>query len=372
MVSHDDGDSWAWLRLNMPTVAIADLAVAGDDLVVGTLGRAAYVLDDLTAVREMSDDIADTPAHLFKPLDTIRWAYAPAPDGGASGATENPPRGAILTYYLAEEPEEDISLEILDSSGAIIRTLSSIPEEPYIPADHPDADPDQEIKADLSKDRGLNRASWDLQHEGPTEIPGSTNDAGRLNNGPVVLPGDYRVRLTVSGNTYEQPFRVLPDPRSEASMENLRAQNAYMLAVRDRISAIAEDAMRIRTIREQLDAHKSRLADDPTATRLVELGDEASAALREVELKLYNPDAKVNYDILGGREGGAKLYSRYGMLYNSSIDHDGPPTQGMTEVDSELLVLYQEASDELERVINEDIAQINSLAAELGIDYVVD
>jgi len=372
MVSHDDGDNWDWLRLNMPTVAIADLAVAGDDLVVGSLGRAAYVLDDLTAVREMSDDIARAPAHLFKPLDTIRWAYAPSPDGGASGATDNPPEGATLTYYLAQEPEGDISLAILDSDGNTIRTLTSVPEDPYIPPDHPDANPNQEVRADLSKNAGLNRASWDLRHAGPTEVPDSTNDAGRLNTGPMVVPGEYRLRLTVGDESHEQPITVLQDPRSDASIDNLRAQNAYLLAIRNQLTALAEDAVRIRKIREQLDLHKSTLGSEPTAARLLELGDQASAALREVELMLYNPDAEVNYDILAGREGGAKLYSRYGMLYSMSLEHDGPPTQGMTEVDSELRELYREASDELERVVNEDIAQINSLAAELGIDYVVD
>ncbi len=371
MVSHDEGETWASLRLNMPTVAIADLAVAGDDLVVGTLGRAAYVLDDLTAVREMSDEIANSAAHLFKPLDTIRWAYGPAPEGGGAGTTENPKQGAVFTYYLAEEPEEDISLAILDGDGNIVRTLSSVPEEPYVAPDHPDARPNQKSKAELSKNKGMNRSSWDLTHEGPTEIPDAPNDAGRLNYGPVVVPGDYRLRLAVGDETYEQPLKVLPDPRSDASMENLRALNTFMLAVRDRITVIAEDAIRIRTIREQLDAHQSRLGDKPTAARLIELGKEASAALREVELLLYNPDEIMNYDVLAGRHGGAKLYSRYGGLYWSSVNHSGPPTQGLTDVDAELLVLYREAKDELERVLDEDIAQINALAAELGMDYVV-
>ncbi len=371
MVSHDDGESWDSLRLNMPTVAIADIAVAGDDLVIGSLGRAAYVLDDLTPVREMSDGIASAPGHLFRPLDTIRWAYASGPEGGGTGATDNPARGVTLTYHLAGEPAEDISLVILDKDGSVVRTLSSVAEEPYLASDHPDADPDQESKADLTKNKGMNRASWDLRHEGATEIPGSTNDAGRMNYGPMVVPGEFLARLTVGGETYEQPLTVLPDPRSAASLENMRAQNGFVLALRDRISAIAEDAVQIRKIRQQLDAHHSRLGDEPSAERLLELGEEASAALRGVELAIYNPDAIVNYDILRGINGGAQLYSRWGWLYGSSMDHDGPPTQGMTDVDSDLLTLYEDAKTELERIIAEDISRINALAGEMGIDYVV-
>jgi hypothetical protein len=153
---------------------------------------------------------------------------------------------------------------------------------------------------------------------------------------------------------------VLPDPRSDAPIENILAQISFLLSVRDRITLIAEDAVRIRA-----------LNDESRADRLLAFGSEASDALRNVELALYNPDAKVNYDILRGEHGGAKLYSRYGWLYRTSMDHSGPPTQGMTEVNAELTALHDESIAELERILSEDIARINSLARELGIDYVV-
>jgi hypothetical protein len=370
MVSHDDGENWESLRLNMPTVAIADLAVAGDDLVVGSLGRAAYVLDDLTPVREMSDAIADADAHLFEPLDAIRWTYASAPEGGRAGATRNPAEGVSFTYHLGKEPTDEVSLVVLTADGNVVRTLSSVLEDPYLAPDHPDASPDQKRKADLSTNKGFNRASWDLTHQGATRIPGSTNDAGNMNIGPQVAPGDYVVRLTVDGQTYEQTVTVLPDPRSDAPIENILAQISFLLSVRDRITLIAD------ALKEQLDGYQTRLGDESRADRLLAFGSEASDALRNVELALYNPDAKVNYDIvnydiLRGEHGGAKLYSRYGWLYRTSMDHSGPPTQGMTEVNAELTALHDESIAELERILSEDIARINSLARELGIDYVV-
>jgi len=371
MVSHDDGANWESLRLNMPTVAIADLVVAGDDLVVGSLGRAAFVLDDLTPIREMTDAIADADAHLFKAPDAIRWTYASAPEGGGSGATKNPAEGVSFTYHLAAEPEEDISLVILNAEGDVVRTLSSVLEDPYITPDHPDANPEEERKADLSRNKGMNRASWDLTHQGATRIPGSTNDAGNMNVAAKVAPGEYRVRLTVNGDDYEQAFTVLPDPRSDAPIENILAQISFLLGVRDRITLIAEDAVRIRALKEQLHGYQARLGDESSADRLLVLGLEASDALRNVELALYNPDAIVNYDILRGEHGGAKLYSRYGWLYRSSMDHNGPPTQGMTTVNAELTTLHDKSIAELERILSEDIARINSLARELGIDYVV-
>ena len=145
----------------------------------------------------------------------------------------------------------------------------------------------------------------------------------------------------------------------------------FLLDVRDRITAIATDAVRIRAIRTQLNLHNEQLAEDPRTARLAELGEAASDDLRSVELALYNPDAKVNYDILAGRHGGAQLYSRLGWLYRSSMSHDGPPTQGMQEVNAELTRLYEQSKAELERIIDKDVGQLNSLAAELGVDYII-
>ena len=371
MVSHDGGQNWESLRLNMPTVAIADMVVAGDDLVVGTLGRSAWILDDLTPIREMSPQIAKTALHLFPPTPAIRWSYASGPDGSEAGKTSNPPKGVIVTYHLAKKPEAEVVLEVLDGDGNVIRRLSSELEPPYIAPDHPDARPGEERKPDLQAVAGMNRASWDLAFEGAKRIPGSTNDAGNVNVGPMVVPGEYRLRLTVASDSVEQPLTVLPDPRSDATAANLKAQTDFLIEVRDRISAIAADAEKLRNIRDQLEARHRALSDEPGASRLLALGEEALARVAVIEKMLYNPNAKVNYDILAGRDGGARLYSRSGWLYLTGFDHNGPPTQGMREVNREQATLYEQAKDELRRLISEDLKRLNDLAGELGTSYLI-
>ena len=369
MVSHDDGRNWESLRLNMPTVAIADMVVAGDDLVVGTLGRSAWILDDLTPIREMSSEIAKGPMHLFPPQPAIRWTYSSAGDGSKSGKTSNPPKGAIITYHLAREPEGEVVLEVLDPRGNVIRRLSSELEPPYIDPDHPDANPEEKRKADLEAVGGMNRAAWDLAYEGAKRIPGSTNDAGNVNFGPLVVPGDYRLRLTVAGQSVEQTLTVLPDPRSDATIANLGSQIKFLIEVRDRLSAITADVEYVRSIRGQLEARHKALFGDPRAARLITLGEVALEKIVNIEKMLYNPNAQVNYDVLAGRDGGAKLYSRSGWLYLTGFDHDGPPTQGMREVNSEQLALYQQSKDELQRLVDGDLRQLNDLAEELGAKY---
>jgi photosystem II stability/assembly factor-like uncharacterized protein len=370
MLSRDDGASWESLRLNLPTVAVRDMTVAGDDLVVGTCGRSAWILDDLTPIREMTPGIAARKAYLFEPLPAIRWTYASPPAGSTDGKASNPPKGVSVSYHLAEKPTEEIKLDVLDASGTVIKSLSSKLEPPYIPPDHPDFNPNSDRKPALEAVKGMNRGAWDLTYEGAARIPGATNDAGDVKVGPLVPPGHYRLRLHVAGDDYEQPLTVLPDPRSNADIADMKLQTQFMLGVRDKITDISEAAIKLKSLREQIAAQHARLSGREDASDLLAFEDELSGNLSALEGQLYNPKAEVNYDILAGREGGAKLYSRFGWLYRTALEYEGPPTQGMREVDAELTQLLRDARAELTRILSTDVPRLNELAARLGLGYV--
>jgi photosystem II stability/assembly factor-like uncharacterized protein len=371
MVSRDDGAGWNPLRLNMPTVAVVDLAVAGDDLVVGTLGRSAWILDDLTPVREMSPEIEATAEHLFKPLPAVRWRYAGEAYGSKAGAGSNPPKGAIISYHLAKKPEGEITLEVLDSEGVLVRRLSSVLKTPYTSPDHPDWDPDSKPKPELKVKPGINRASWDLAYGEPKWAPGARIDTGTPRPGPLTLPGEYTLRLTVEGRSSTQPLRVELDPRSSASVADLEQQNTYALGVRSRMTRIVAMVETIRGLREQVTDRNTRFASDPDAGDLVARGKKFIEDLNAVEEKIHNPHAEVNYDILGGRHGGAMLYSRLSWLFMTSGDHDGPPTQGMLEVADAIEQQLAVHEAVLAGLISEDLAKLNELAKEGDVPYVV-
>jgi photosystem II stability/assembly factor-like uncharacterized protein len=374
LISRDDGESWESLRLNMPTVAIADLVVAGDDLVVGTLGRSIWILDDLTALRELSDEITESPAHLFAPRPAVRrhtvseWN---APLGSRDGAGKNPPFGSVFTYWLAEKPEEPITVEILDADGTVVRKLSSELEPAYTAPEHVDWDPKEEKKPALKTKPGLNRASWDLVYEKAHWVHDSRIDTGGPGPGPRALPGDYALKLTVGGESYSQPLRVDPDPASAASAEDLEAQFDFCLELRDRMSAIADAIDALRTIREQVADRNERLAQRSDSAELIELGNKIVAELGAIEEELHNPLAEVNYDVLAGRDGGAKLYSRLGWLASGAWEHDGPPSQGMREVASQLETEAKEQQAALDRVLQMDLADFNAGAARIDLPFVI-
>lgn len=373
MLSRDDGATFESLRLNMPTVAIADLAVAGDDLVVGSLGRSIWILDDLTPLRETTADLLEAPAHLFQPLPAVRWhqgsSFDPLADAAVSiGA--NPEYGALINYHLRDQPAQPITLEIIDAAGQTVRRLSSELEPQYTAADHPDADPEADPQPALAIEPGFHRVAWDLAWDHAHFVPGSRTDTGGPGPGPIAAPGDYLARLTVDGTTYDTAVTVRIDPRSKATSADLQAQVAFLLGLRDRMSTLAERVERLRAVRSQVAAFRTGVSGTPGADELLALAERITSDLDAIEGELHNPTAEVGYDILAGRDGGAKLYSRFGWLADGALPHDGPPTQGMRDVAALLSAAMDAQLQRLDRVLTVDVRQLNDQARRLQIDYV--
>ncbi len=371
LYSRDGGRSWRELGYELPTVAVHDLRVVGDDLVVGTMGRSIWILDDLTPLRELSEEVEAAPAHLFPPRDSIRWHYAARPAGSTEGAGANPRPGAAFAYHLMDEPEGEIAVEVVDSAGQVIRTLSSVPRPMAIDEDHPDWWPGTENKAELTTRAGLNLAAWDWTYDGAREIPGAVIDIGDPRRGPLALPGDYLLRLRVGDQSYSQPLRVTPDPRESISEPAARAQLAFNLRLRDQMSEIADSVATIRAVRARLESLAEPLGAAAETGDLAALAETIVGELDAIEERLHNPHAEVSYDILAGRHGGAQLYSRLSWLYEGARDHLGPPTQGMTEVGEELAAELEAQRAALRRVLEERLAELNRLAAEREIPHVV-
>jgi len=232
-VSFDDGDQWGTLQLNMPTVSMRDMVVHGNDLVAATYGRAFWILDDLTPLRQIDEQVAKSNVYLFQPATAIRLRNdmnqdTPLPPEMPAG--DNPPTGAILDYYFKSAPAGDVTIAIYDHSGQLVRQLSSKPllvrEEPPPPVPnywlyHP---------TPLPTNAGMNRYVWDLRYPSPDAIQ-HTYPISALYvrthaepQGTFVLPGEYEVRLTVDGKTYKQPLVVAMDPRVKVTEVALQQQ----------------------------------------------------------------------------------------------------------------------------------------------------
>jgi hypothetical protein len=368
--SPDDGATWKELRLNLPTVAVHDLVVKDDDLVVGTHGRSIWILDDLTALREWSPEVEARAAHLFTARPAVRWRYDGPVSSQAKNVGQNPPVGAVVHYWLKTEPRGDVVLEVLDAKGAVIRRLTSRKAEPEAPKDDPDPGGDDSERKPLPKAAGLRRAVWDLRHEGATKIKGAKIDSGDPGEGPLALPGAYTLRLEVDGQSLTTPVEVRLDPRVTVSPADLEEQLAFALGLRQDLARLAGIVHDLRSVREQVQVRAAPLRGVTAAAPLVAAADALAGRCDALEERLHNPKAEVTYDILA-RPGGAQLYSRLAPLYSWSHEGDGRPTQGMRAVYAELKAVLDALAEEWKAILEADVPAFNAKARELFPDPVV-
>ena len=371
MYSPDDGATWRELKLNLPTVAVHDLVVKGDDLVVGTHGRSIWILDDLQPIRSMNTTVASAPVHLFPVADAVRWRLGGGVWAHAHAPFPNPPFGASIYYHLKEKPKGELKIEILDGQGRTVRTLSSVPREPDHSSEY--EDPEDLKKSALPLDPGVQRAVWDLAHEGARKITGGKIDTGDPSRGPLAVPGKYTVRLTVDGRSLTSAVTVLPDPQGSAPQADLEAQLAFGLRVRDTISRLTGLVNQLRSVREQLQARTKSLAADKSGNDMAAFVTSIQSVIAKsnaLEERFHNPTAEVIYDILA-RRGGAKLYSRLSPLQMWAVEGEGAPTSGMLQVLEEQEKELAQLERETQAWLSTDVAALNQQASRLGLGFVV-
>jgi hypothetical protein len=350
-------------------VAVHDLVVKNDDLVVGTNGRSLWVFDDLTPVREYSDEVAKKDVHLFAGPQALRWRYhvpLHAPREGSAGA--NPPPGALLYYYLKDRPKGDVTLDVLDARGNVLRTLSSKPEPEDFPVGDPDG-PEEPKKAALKTEPGLHRAVWDLRYKAPERIRGAKIDEGSASEGPLVNPGMYTLRLTADGKSAESRVEVRLDPRVHSSDAELEAHLKFALDARDGISRLSHDVNRLRAVRKQLTERNELVKDEAGAADLAKASQGLVEKLDALEAKFHNPKAHVAYDILA-QKGGAQLYSQLVLLYEFADDSDGPITQGMRETFADEMKVLAGYETELDALFKGELARLNEQAKKLDLPVI--
>lgn len=332
-VSFDDGGHWQSLELNMPTVSVRDLKIQDNDLVAATYGRAFWVLDDLTPLRQMGAPVTATDAYLFRPETAIRVrrdANQDTPLPPEMPAGDNPPNGAIIDYYLKSAPSGDISLAIYDTAGNLVRQFSSAPmpvsNEPPPPVpSYWLAQPEPP-----TKNAGMNRFVWDLRYTPPMtlrhEYPISAvyGDTPADPRGPLVVPGRYEVRLTVNGQTYKQPLRVQLDPRVNAARAELTQQLELDQKIMNAVTASYQAHQQVADLRVVLAQREKSMAQNAGAKN-------ALAAAKAFDQKAEKVEGKEGGGFRFGKPkpSFALLNSEFGGLASDVDGADMAPTEAM-------------------------------------------
>jgi photosystem II stability/assembly factor-like uncharacterized protein len=266
-ISFDDGANWQSLSLNLPDTQVSDIVVQDHDLVIATHGRSFYVLDNISPLRQLTPEVAATSAlHLYIPENPIRRAQP-----------------LSIDYFLKTKAGK-ITIDILDAKGNVIRAYSGPPDEKA--SAQTNAAEDEGFRpqpARVGLDAGLNRFTWNLRYPGATTFPGMVLWSASVNEGPLAVPGEYKVRVTANGLTQTQPFRITEDPRVTLSRADLQANFDLSKKVLDRVGEANQAVIDIRKIREQIN---DRLKKNDSS-QIHSAGEALRAKLTEVEEAVY-------------------------------------------------------------------------------------
>ncbi len=236
-VSFDDGDHWQELQQNLPRTSVRDLAVHGNDLVIGTWGRGIWIMDDISALRQMS--ATDAPrTRLYKPATGVR--YRMARPSGAPWANEvagsNPPAGAVIDYMIAGETHGPVQLAIFDADGGIVRRYSSADRPDTTNGGGAEAGSTPQPSSILSTTLGMHRFTWSM-HYPPAAF---TRQTSPYADGAWAPPGQYTIELDVDGTQYTQTLTLVPDPRVEIPASAYVAEFELTRRVESREADVAE------------------------------------------------------------------------------------------------------------------------------------
>ncbi|MDQ6737379.1 MAG: glycosyl hydrolase [Gemmatimonadota bacterium] len=295
-VSFDDGGHWQTLRRNLPIVPVHDLAVKNGDLIAATHGRGFWIMDNISPLRQLTPAIVASPAHLFAPDKVYRASFYGGATTGATGGpprAANPPSGAVI-YYWVKSPRQVVTLDFLDAKGNLIRHFTSDLDSAGV-VDSVEAGTkkaavhDSLVKAGINADsikvleklpgegdrarsgrrggpqtprvpnkQGLNTFDWNLRYPDAATFKGLVFWGGGV-TGPLAPPGTYSVRMTTGGVTQTQKFELLKDPRVHSTQQELNDQFAFLVKMRDTLSAANNAVRTIRNVRWQIGDRSKRL-----------------------------------------------------------------------------------------------------------------
>ncbi len=355
-ISFDDGASWQSFQLNLPIVPITDLTIKNDNLIAATQGRSFWLIDDLTPLHQLNDQIAKSDFHLFKPMPSYRMGPALTFGRAPKNAGQNHPGGVMVHYYLKDTTKAEVSLEFLELNGKLIKKYSTRPNTK-----------NKEEKLTLSKP-GMNRFVWNMRYPDAERFDGLILWAASL-NGPRALPGTYKVRLTVNGKSMETEFEILKDPRSTGSDEDLKAQFNFQQEVLAKVSETHVAIRKIRQAREQINRAIDPIKDQKdTMKDVLDKAKSIQDAMRTIEETLYQTKNRSGQDPLNFP---IRLNNKLAHLNSLAGQGNFRPTDQMIAVKNELTAQIDEQLRALDKIFKEEIPAFNALVKAKNIDAVI-
>ena len=364
-VSFDDGESWQALQTNLPHAPVYWITVQEhfNDIVIATYGRGFWILDDVTPLQQLTDQVRNASVHLFTPRAAYRFRSPTGPPAPSIDMTagQNPPYGASVNYWLKSPPAGDVKIQVLDAKGQLVRTL------------------------DGTKRPGLNRVTWDLRGEPskPIQLRTSPEYAPEITVGPegwrpapeggrlsvLMPPGTYTVKLVAGGQELTQPLTVRKDPNAAASDADILAQTATLADMRKDLESVADMVNSIELVRRQLADLNVTLQGSANAGAVKPAADALEKKLLAVE------DQLIQRRYTGSGQDTtrwpSRLVSKITYLAGGVAGSDDPPTSQAREVHAEFKKQIATLASQLDNALSQELGALNKLLRDRSIPNVV-
>ena len=372
-ISFDDGNSWKPFQLNLPITSIRDLKVKDNDLIVATHGRSFWIIDDLTPLHQLNDNVLLSESYLYKPDISYRMQQS----GGWGRSNNllngvNHPNGVIINYTLKEFNENDyVKIDIIDNNNTLVRSFTNNKEKLLSSLEKPVLSNTNDIEyalsgnniKSLSPKSGGNKLIWDMRYPGFKSFDGMILYSSP-NVGPKAIPGSYKVILTYNNEMMSQDFEILKDPRLSNTQNDYLEQFNFLISVRDQVSIANQSIIDIRKIKKDLQYIIDKSSDNK---QLISLINEFSNKLSVIENKIHMTKNQSRQDPLNY---GIRINNRLAFLMADSQRGDFPPTDQSIEFFN---VIKEELNYELasfNKLLNTYVSQINNMIEDNNIKFI--
>ncbi|CAN5192796.1 hypothetical protein BH09BAC2_BH09BAC2_13520 [soil metagenome] len=358
-VSFNDGAAWQSLQLNLPVTPVVDIQVQKRDkaLVIATHGRSFWVLDDITPLYQLNDQIAASKSYLYKPNFSYRTLGTQVLDPNMQAGV-NAPAGVLVRYYLRDSTDKEVKLKFMNSRGDSIITYSSKKDNKGVTAE-----PAKEYHVNkkaipatiLKSDAGMQSFLWNMRY---TEAKGDTSATfeGTF-AGPKAVPGNYKVQLMIGDEVIQtQEFTIVNDPRSTYSTADLQQQFALSMKIYNKQNEMSATLKQMRSVRDQVKTFMGTFTDSASALPYKFLANAIIDTTGKIENRIYNQKMRANED---GLRYPVSLGEKLASLQSAVQSADAPPTAGMVASFTSLSERIDVWLNTWKQVMNSKVAEFN-------------
>lgn len=346
-ISFNDGKNWNPFQLNLPIVPITDLTIKDNNLIVATQGRGLWIIDDLSVIHQAMK-MSNKDVALMKPKPTYRMQGG-SREGSLTSGT-NHPSGVMTYFYLKnyDEKKDTISVTYLNKQNDTLKSFSN-----------------HSKKDKLDVEQGANLTTWDTRSKGAEVLDGMILWWANL-DAPRAYPDTYKVRLNVNGKDEEQSFEIIPNPNSESTAADMKAQYEFISDVNETVDKAHKSIKNIRAINKQLKDFQEQYKDDERTKDLRDKAKKLQDDFTAIEEALYQTKNRSGQDPLNFP---IKLTNKLGHLNSLVGMGDFAPTEQDKAVKRELEQQINAELVKFDNLVSQEISEFNTQFNNLKLNY---